>query len=707
MVRETSPPRTVSSRTWRRIKGGDPVGLLSAALIAMVIGAACAVDGGGGAGETCTSGGKCDAADSVRSQLEDLDDPIARWLLESPMTEDGVLGTDYLTAVEKVAEQMSCSMESMRTFVLSDDLVAGVPFPRLISTVCSDDDTRASEFFIAASFADRANPDDVDLTNLEMFAWDKTALRYRFYATLPIEGRDEVQVEVEVRRCTQCHLNGRSLDDDGMPMLPIMNELTRPWPHWNAEPDFPSHSFEVTDATRAAPGFSALTGGTRLASAALFEQIVRSAQSNRVIAARLRARRNPADVGQAMALLRPLYCDEQVNYATEDFASGVLPAAAVVTGGTRDMFLAVRPSDWPWQWLNADVVRFQDAPGEGGRLAMVPVRGAADVEYEKRLVSLKALSAQQVLRIRALDWGTPVFSSIRCDLWKQARARLRAAPPDLSATPSNGDLLAVLYGEIMKVDKLSLLAGGAEQVVAVEDAAGMEKLRAALAAGTVSSGSCAGDGFCLVDLIGFGNLLDQRARAAEASGGREALLVDRTRRLCVVQEEFAARPAFDRAACLDDDGGVGPASSKDPREFPGQETGSFAGVNPEVRLIPDGGTGGVTSAISAAGTGGAAVDQVNLRLAIAHGWRGDLTVTLRAPSGETREVVSFDTDDSSDDVDGLFLVGFEAPTAADGTWELTVVDSAGGEQGFLEGWSLGVHALAPSLDSPGARTAPF
>ena len=43
-----------------------------------------------------------------------------------------------------------------------------------------------------------------------------------------------------MRRCTQCHLNSRSLDDDGMPMLPIMNELSRPWPHWNAEPDFPS-----------------------------------------------------------------------------------------------------------------------------------------------------------------------------------------------------------------------------------------------------------------------------------------------------------------------------------------------------------------------------------------------------------------------------------------------------------------------------------
>ncbi|HEU5055332.1 MAG TPA: proprotein convertase P-domain-containing protein [Kofleriaceae bacterium] len=678
---------------------------LSVALALIGAGAAgCAVDGGGGeGGATCTSSGKCDAPDSVRSQLEDLDDPVARWLLESPMTEEGVLQTDYLTAVEKVAEQMGCAIDSMRTFVLSDDLVAGVPFPRLISTVCSDDDTRASEFFIAASFADAGNPDDVDVTNLEMFAWDKTALRYRFYATLPIAGRDEVQVEVEVRRCTQCHLNSRSLDDDGMPMLPIMNELTRPWPHWNAEPDFPSHTFEVAEATRAAPNFAALTGGGRLASAALFEQIVRSAQSNRVVAARLRARRDPADVGQAMALLRPLFCDEQVSYATEDFASGVMPASAVITGGTRDMFLAVRPSDWPWQWLNADIVRFAGPAGEADRLAMVPVRGAADVEYEKRLVALKALTPQQALRIRALDWAMPVFSSIRCDLWKQARARLRASPPDLSGTPTNGALIAVLYGEIMKVDKASLLAGGADQVVAVQDAAGMEKLRAALAAGAVERGDCAADGFCLVDLVGFGNLLDARARAAEASGGREALKLDRERRLCVVQDDFPARPAFARAAC---GGDAGPASSKD---VPGPESdaGSFAGANQEVRLIPDGGSSGVTSPITVDGTGGTAVERVIVRLAIAHGWRGDLRVELVAPSGERREVVAFDPGDRSDDVDGLFLVELEQPGAGDGTWQLTVIDSAGGEQGFLEGWSLGVRALAPSLDSPGSRTAPF
>ncbi len=669
-------------------------------LAAVSLVAACSVDSGG-PGADCPPGGKCDAAGSVRSQLEGLDDPVAKWLLASPMTNEGRLETNYLVAVEQVALQMGCSMDTMRTFALSDDLVAGAPFPRLISTVCSDDDTRASEFFIAASFADPTNPLDVDVTNLEMFAWDTTARRYRFYATLPVEGKEEVQVEVEVRRCTQCHLNSKSLDDDGMPALPIMNELTRPWPHWNAEPDFPSHTFEVATETRSAPHFAELTGGGRLASAAMFEQIIRSAQSNRVVAARLRARRDPADVGQAMGLLRPLFCDEQINYATEDFSSSVMPASTVVAGGTRDMFLAVRPSDWPRQWLNADVIRFDDATTEP--LAMVPVRGAADVEYEKRLVSVKGLTAHQVLRIRAIDWAVPVLSDLRCGLWKDARARLREAPPSIPAGATNGDLLATLYAETMVLDGQSLLVGAPEKVVALRDAGGRAALVAALAGGTAESASCAG-GFCVTDLDGFGGLLDVRAQAAEATGGRDKLSLERDLRLCVVEKEFPNRPAFlQRSACRE-----GPSSAPaDVKGFGNESMGpSFAGANREVRLIPDGDADGVSSDIDATDAGSLPADLVTVRVAIAHGWRGDLTITLTSPSGVTQGVASFEPTDSGSDVDEVFAIPFDAGETAAGTWTLTVIDSADGEQGFLEGWSLGVGEVAPSLDAPGARLAP-
>src|SRR4029079_15562966 len=137
------------------------------------------------------------------------------------------------------------------------------------------------------------------------------------------------------------------------------------------------------------------------------------------------------------------------------------------------------------------------------------------------------------------------------------------------------------------------------------------------------------------------------------------------------QDDFAARPAFDRAACLGG-GDDGPASSKD---LPGQ-VGFFAGANQDVHLIPDGGASGVSSPIAVTGVEDDSVGLVNLRLAIAHGWRGELTVRLTSPSGETRDVVSFDPSDSSDDVDGIFLVPLYSPGVGDGTWTLTVVDSA-------------------------------
>lgn len=661
--------------------------------------AACAVESD--AGDECVAGSKCDSAGDVQATLEGLDDPIAEWLRTSPMTQDGRLDTDYLSAVEEISKVMGCSMDTMRSFVLSDDLVAGQPFPRVISTLCTGDDTRASEFFIAASFADPDNPDDIDVRNLEMFAWDSTARRYRFYAALPVEGQDELQIEVEVRRCTQCHLNSKSLDDDGMPMLPIMNELTRPWPHWNAEPDFPSHTFEVSEATRNAPNYSAVIGDGRLASAAVFEQIVRSGQSGRVVSARLRTRRDPGDIGAAMALLRPLFCDEQVNYAAEDFSSGVLAASTVITGGTRDMFLAVRPSDWPWQWLNSDVIRLP-TQADTTRLTMMPVRGAADIEYERRLVALRALSAEQVLRVRALDWMTPVFSDLRCELWTSARQRLRDEPIDIPAGANNADLLPILYQDIMQLDGQSLLVGEPGQVLAVDVGHRRESLVNALASSSTEQADCAADGFCVVDLDGFGQLLDDRASAIEQSDGREQLAEARRTRLCRVQDDFANRPAFDTVHCFE-----GPPNA--PRDLGAEsamDSGSFAGANATVRLIPDGDSAGVDSEIVATSDQSLTTGVALVRLAIAHSWRGDVRVMLTAPSGANAEVISFAADDSGNDIDDVYLVPFDQPIDGQGSWRLTVIDDRFGERGMLEGWSLGIGAEPPSLDAPGARTAP-
>ena len=655
------------------------LGLVLTGLFTLAAGCSAA----GGDGPRCENGKCDDASGNVRDQLEGLDEAIAEWLLESPMTEDGILETDYLAAVAQIAARMDCDLDTLKTFVLSDDLVAGEPFPRLISTLCSDDPSRAADFFIAASFQDPQDAFDVDVRNLEMFAWDRTQRRYVFYATLPVPGSDtKVQVEVEPRRCQQCHLNSRSLDHAHMPMLPIMNELTSPWPHWNAEPDFPSHTFVVSDETRSAPNFSELTAQGRLGSAVEFEQIIRAGQTNRVIATRLRERRNsPADVDEAMALLRPMFCDEQINYVTEDHGSGVLPTASVISGGTREAYLAISATDWPWQWLNDGKLRFDDSSADP--LAMIPVRGNADVELERRLIAVNAIEPIDVLRIRALDWSQPVLSKFRCDLWKDAKARLRQDPPDIDPDMRNVDLIPTLYAEIMQLDGESLIAGD-DELVAIADGFTPEERET-------------------VSLLGFGALLQGHADDVATRGGREQLRAVRDARLCTVKGEFPNRPALPIFACVKaPDFDFGEAAARSALADSSVPPPAAEVLDKTLRLIPDGAVQGASAPVEV--TGDLPANVVTVRVAITHGWRGDLAITLRTPLGDVLEVHEFSPGDSADDVDAMFFVDAVRPgTPGQGTWTLTVTDRAPGEQGFLEGWSIGVNAIAPQLEADGAR----
>jgi hypothetical protein len=655
-------------------------------------------------GPSC-AGGKCDDAGDVRDQLEGLDEAIADWLRASPMTDDGILETDYMAAMIQLASFSGCDIDTLATFVLSDDLVVGQPFPRLISTLCSDDDTRAAELFVAASFPDPDHPADIDRRNLEMFAWDRTQRRYVFYATLPVEGSEtEVQVEVEPARCASCHLNGDHLDDAAMPMLPIMNELITPWPHWSSEPDFPSHTFELPEGIAMGPTFAELTGEGRLGAAAGLEQIIRAAQTTRVIPERLKRRRvQPATVDEAMALLRPIFCDEQVAYVTED--ANLLPGAAVLAPELREAYLAIRPTDWPFAWINDERIRFaapSDAP-----ITMLPVRGNADLEYSRRLVAVRGLSPEQLLRVQALDWQRPVFSEFRCGLWREARARVRAAPPDIAAEMRNSDLLPVLYEEIMRPGGgASLIVdtdrGEATELVIMADAeSSAAALAASLAGEGLDSASCAdgADGFCRADLPAFAAML--QVRADEAAADRDVVRDDAGRRFCFVRDSFPSRPALPPGSCRGPDKGFETQSEPDPLMVP------RAGSNPEVRLIPDG-TGTLESAIEIDVEGAAVAGSVRVRLRIDHSWRGDLSIVLVAPGGAELAVATFDPADSADDVEAV-LTALE-PTdgmAAAGTWTLRVTDRAAGEQGFLLGWSIGINQEAPSLDLPGSRPPPL
>jgi hypothetical protein len=515
------------------------IGMVSivAALCALglaLVSTGCAVESGGG---TSCGSDKCDGDSDFHSQLDGREDWIAAFLRDANVEKDGVLEADYHTVLAGVAGKMGCDASSVATFALADDLIDGAPFPRLISVACSTDDVKASEFFIAASFKDEATG-DVDIRDVEMFSWDATNRKYRFYAFKPSE-RDpsRVDVEVEPKRCQGCHLTPSDEVPLGMPMTPIMNEINRPWTHWNAEPGFPSFDYDLPEGMETKPNFAKLLA--QKGPASRFEQIIRNGGHLKVAQARLRERRNPASLAEVMNMLRPVFCSEQINYTSEDFDSGVLFSSAVVDPGIRNMYMAIRPDDWAWGWVNGDTMRL-DPPATGQGLAQIPVRGNADIITEQQLVALRALTPQQVLRVRALDWRKPVFSEFRCGLWRNAQTRFETDAPSIAGLSNNAAAMPVVFEAIMRLGDQALDPGAADRMIVLDDAgeAQVAALEQALADGTLASASCDTAGFCTADLDQLGEMIDQHLQSFESgSDPRTPLAAERQRRICHILEK--------------------------------------------------------------------------------------------------------------------------------------------------------------------------
>ncbi len=499
----------------------------------------------GGGSSPCS--GKCDDADDLADALEGRADPIARWIREQSIASDGSVEADYQDILFGVQKDQGCAESTVRTFVVSDDLVTGKdPFPRFISAVCGDDPVKASEFFISASFekfvGDGEPTGEIDTRSLELFAWDATARVYRFYASEPAGEDSGIRFEVEPERCRGCHLTPTDLAADDMPMTPIMNELTRPWTHWNAEPGFESQEFEVPERVAGTDSFKELTGKF-LSPASEFEQIIRSGH-DRVALARMRSRRDkPGVLRTGMDLLRPVFCEEQVNYVSEEGTSGILAAQAIVDPGMRALFQQVKP-DWPWDWVNVGQLRMSSTSSP---VSQLPVRGDADTITETQLAALGVLTARQLIQVRALDWQRPVFSGVRCGLWKDADQRFDKDPPDLSGAVDNGTAARLLFEAIMTIDGTALRSGDDDTViaVAVADDDTMEALVAALEGGELATATCAEDGFCAVDLDGLGQAIDGYVTSFQSSSSaRTRLKTMRTERICEILR--AVEPADDR-----------------------------------------------------------------------------------------------------------------------------------------------------------------
>jgi subtilisin-like proprotein convertase family protein len=106
------------------------------------------------------------------------------------------------------------------------------------------------------------------------------------------------------------------------------------------------------------------------------------------------------------------------------------------------------------------------------------------------------------------------------------------------------------------------------------------------------------------------------------------------------------------------------------------------------KAIPDNSPPGVNSALAVTGVG--TITSATITLHITHTWRGDLSGTLKTPSGAT--VTAFARPNPNDSNDNIVLnaapLSGVAGLAAAGTWTLNVVDHAAQDVGTIDSWSL-------------------
>ena len=640
------------------------------------------------------SGAKCDTLLDFDDRLDGREDPIAKFLRTLDVDQRSQVSADFGTFAEGIAEMQGCDKTTWKSFVVSDAIVEGTAFPRVVSTVCSDNPRKASEFFIAASFKD-PNSEDIDPSRIEMFAWDAKTREYRFYASESV-GESRIEIEIDPERCTECHLTPSNLPSGAMRMTPIMNELTQPWSHWNSEVPmfsgrgipFRNHDFEVPQEVRTGRNFLRY-GGERIGAAQELEAIIREGH-DRVGLARTRDKRiTTEDWRPAMNLMRPLFCTEQVNYTTEDFQTGLVRVSALIPGGLREAYRAERPDNWAWDWVNNDGERVRlPVPENEAPLVMLPVRGNADIGFENRLMTPRAsavFTPQQIVQISALDWQRPVFSDFRCGLWKDALARFENQAPTIAVSGKTNETMRELYPQILNVDGVAIDSGDPLTFVALAkaDDASIAAMLSDLSSDSVAS-TCESDAqSCRVDLDSFGVMLNTYVTSftqGDADTVRKVLRVVRDLRLCHVAQFFPNAPGLPSFAC----------------EEPTEPDAGFSGSNDEDVAITDNGPDGVTSNIEARGADALPLKTVEVRVEIEHSWRGDLLIELSSPSGQTQEVQAFESGDSDDNVSERFTVaGFTQDEDSRGVWSLRVTDRASQDTGTLLEWSLGINSAAP------------
>ncbi len=456
---------------------------------------------------------------SVRRALEGFEDPVAD-LLRTRVSASGVVGPDAASLLEGLGQVLGCDAAERSTFVvLSNDDFA----PKSVLTQCSSDPTRAST---ALSIVE---PDlrtgQLDAEFIRFAGWDEGAGRYRRYQMAP-HPDGGLGVSVEPEFCVGCH------GGSGPAWAPIMNEMTNPWAQWNATPGFESFRFdEMFREQDPGEDLEALLAVAPLNSASNLEPIIRAAV-DRVSAAAVLARNEPASAEAALALLRPVFCDSAFNFVSEIHDSGELLTSAVVDLAVRRQYLALDATGWDWNWVFDDAMRIVPPEARSQAVALIGVRALLDVEAEAALVSRGVLQPLQVLRVRALDWHHPVGSAFRCAQLEAVQGQ--AAPLEADAQ-TNADLVLALYGRAMEPFET-----GSDALVAVPDIE---------LAGLPTRPSSASLRDHVRSLVEWGDEIEERVQTIEGPQGRQMLEEMRRQRLCTARSRFVTTPLVSDVDC--------------------------------------------------------------------------------------------------------------------------------------------------------------
>ena len=426
---------------------------------------------------------RCESVDSRDELLAALDgfaDPVAR-MLRDRATERGTLAGDYRTVLDDLGAITGCDRASEKSFVV----LSNADFiPKMVFARCADQPQLASQFFVALPAIDGDR--DMEPQALHLSGWDPEAGRYRHYAAAPDRESGEMAVNVQPTFCMGCHGGPERLEV----WQPLMNEMTNPWSGWNAEPGFASNLFDeyLDPDTAAGDDYHAMTES--LDSASNLEPLVRAGLA-RYVSARVRDRDLPASIDGALDLLRPLFCDEMVNYVSEVHDSGELRSAAFIDDATRRLLLQSDPT-LAYDWLHADAVRLAPPSAGDPPVSLIPTRSESAVQTELALASRRVLDPVELLRARAIDWTRPVASELRCQIYRDGRARIEAGALDANITAlpeeaTTADLLAPVYDELLRdyplgpSGELTAVRDGAASMMSIADfAAALDQYLAGL-----------------------------------------------------------------------------------------------------------------------------------------------------------------------------------------------------------------------------------